>query len=73
MSTPADEKAAVPELSENEKKLAAEIESLNKDIENYKEKCSDLDVCKAIFHLYLLLLAHAVLIIFVIRISTNDH
>lgn len=50
MSTPADEKAtAAPELSENEKKLVAEIESLNKDVENYKEKCSDLDVCKMYF------------------------
>ncbi|XP_046637319.1 grpE protein homolog, mitochondrial-like [Daphnia pulicaria] len=43
LSTPADEKATAPELSENEKKLVAEIESLNKDVENYKEKCSDLD------------------------------
>jgi len=46
LSTPADEKATASELSENEKKLVAEIESLNKDIENYKEKCSNLDVCK---------------------------
>lgn len=44
LSTPPDEKAAAPELSENEKKLAAEIESLTKDVENYKEKCVDLDV-----------------------------
>lgn len=48
-STPADEKTAVPELSENEKKLVAEIESLNKDVENYKEKCVDLDVCQMYF------------------------
>lgn len=30
--------------TENEKKLAATVESLNKDISELKEKCSDLDV-----------------------------
>ncbi|KZS12524.1 GrpE protein, mitochondrial [Daphnia magna] len=45
VSTSADEKAAPPpaELSENERKLSSEIESLSKDVETFKEKISDLD------------------------------
>ena len=40
------EKTATPEseISESEKKLASEIENLNKDIAELKEKCGDLDV-----------------------------
>jgi len=43
LSTATDEKS-VPELSENEQKLAAEVENLTKDLAGLKEKCSELDV-----------------------------
>ena len=44
LSTATDEKSAAPELSENEQKLATEVESLTKDVAGLKEKCSELDV-----------------------------
>ena len=43
LSTATDEKS-VPELSENERKLAAEVETLTKDLAGLKERCSELDV-----------------------------
>ena len=44
LSTVADEKSATTELSENERKLANEVESLTKNVADLKEKCSELDV-----------------------------
>lgn len=72
VSTSADEKAAPPppELSENERKLSSEIESLSKDVETFKEKISDLDVCLVFCMRRMSSVLH-ILFHFTCRTSTN--